>query len=139
MALSIEQINKLEQENAELKAENERLKVSEKDLSRICQGFKKQIEEEKSLCKKYYQQTLGDEIIMNELHQENEWLKAEIKEYKKRSKCAWKCFEGTLCEEGEKYKQTLQEIKQIAEQSNVDCIYRISVIRKILTKAESEG
>ena len=28
--------------------------------------------------------------------------------------------------------------KEIAEQSNVDCIYRISVIRKILTKAEEE-
>lgn len=37
-----------------------------------------------------------------------------------------------------KYKQTLQDIKETADQSNIDCIYRISVIRKILTKAESE-
>ena len=52
---------------------------------------------------------------LSELKAENERLKEEIKEYKKHSKCAWKCFEGTLCEEGEKYKQTLQEIKEIAE------------------------
>lgn len=61
MGLSIEQINRLEQENAELKArtqilsdeldkyksvvfkqleEIERLKLSERDLSKICQGLK---------------------------------------------------------------------------------------------------
>lgn len=44
----------LEQENAELKAENDRLKLSERDLSRICQGFKKDIETEKSYTLKYY-------------------------------------------------------------------------------------
>lgn len=38
----------------ELKAENERLKLSERDLSRICQGFKKDIETEKSYTLKYY-------------------------------------------------------------------------------------
>ena len=52
---------------------------------------------------------------INKLKAENDRLKEEIKEYKKRSKCAWKCFEGTLCEEGEKYKACLQEIKEIAE------------------------
>ena len=39
----------------QLKAENERLKHSEKDLSRICQGFKRDIETEKSSKIKYYQ------------------------------------------------------------------------------------
>lgn len=37
-----------------LKDENERLKHSEKDLSRICQGFKRDIETEKSSKIKYY-------------------------------------------------------------------------------------
>ena len=40
--------------------------------------------------------------------------------------------------ENEQLKQTLQEIKETAEQSDVGCIYRISVIRAILTKAEEE-
>lgn len=37
-----------------LKAENEWLKLSERDLSRICQDFKKEIETEKSYVLKYY-------------------------------------------------------------------------------------
>lgn len=42
------------EELKELKAENERLKLSERDLSKICQGFKKDIETEKSYALKYY-------------------------------------------------------------------------------------
>lgn len=52
--LSVDDINKLEAKIEELKAENERLKHSEKDLSRICQGFKRDIETEKSSKIKYY-------------------------------------------------------------------------------------
>lgn len=46
--------SELDKENSELKAENKRLKLSERDLSRICQGFKNDIETEKSYTLKYY-------------------------------------------------------------------------------------
>ena len=38
----------------EIEVENERLKRSERDLSKICQGLKKDIEIEKSYTLKYY-------------------------------------------------------------------------------------
>ena len=79
----------------------------------------------------------------NKLEAENEKLKEEINEYKKHSKCAWKCFEGTLCEEGEKYKTTLQEIKGIAKDNLIGCFADkcdlASEILQVITKAESEG
>ena len=53
------QLKRLEAENAKLKAENEKLKLSERDLSRICQGFKKDIETEK-FCKLKYYKTLQE-------------------------------------------------------------------------------
>ena len=77
-------------------------------------------------------------MINNELEQlkaENEQLKALCDTYRTCYQAKHSDIKGLLF----KYKQTLQEIKETADQSNIDCIYRISVIRKILTKAESEG
>ena len=87
---------------------------------------------------------------IGQLQKENERLKEEINEYKKHSKCAWKCFEGTLCEEGEKYKQTLQEIKKyiakvckeecgyVQKKRCLDCDCRFGAILDLITKAEEE-
>lgn len=75
---------------------------------------------------------------LRELEQENAELKAENERLKEKIEsyvCSQNCY---AYKQADKYRQTLQEIKAIAEQSNVDCIYRISVIRKILTKAEEE-
>lgn len=64
---------------------------------------------------------------MKQLIIKNEELKAKIKEYEINSKCAWKCFEGTLCEEGEKYKQALEEIKKITNKY-LDMKYIVSCV-----------
>lgn len=69
---------KLAKENAdsnefclqELEAENERLKLSERDLSRICQGFKKDIETEKSSKLKYYKTLQEIKDIAKEISRE---------------------------------------------------------------------
>lgn len=86
------------------------------------------------LSKKYEQ---AKEIA--ELKAENDKLKEEIKEYKKHSKCAWKCFENTLCEEGEKYKTCLRRIKKIAEKA-IKTTGTISAgfIVQTITEAEEE-
>ena len=67
---------------------------------------------------------------LTKLKVENENLKQLNKELTHYLAC--------MTEQRNKANTYLQEIKAIAEQSNVDCIYRISVIRKILTKAEEE-
>ena len=56
----------------QLEKENERLKHSEKDLSRICQGFKRDIETEKSSKIKYYQ-TLQEIKEIAENWRNNDW------------------------------------------------------------------
>ena len=82
---------------------------------------------------KELQKAVIDEFLKEiaELKAENEKLKQVNKESAHYLAC--------MTEQRNKANTYLQEIKAIAEQSNVDCIYRISVIRKILTKAESEG
>lgn len=83
--------------------------------------------------------TVVDELFdkIERLQTENERLKEEIKQLevfiKSDSEIDHINHEYTY-----KLKQTLKKIKETAEQSNVDCIYRISVIRAILTKAEEE-
>lgn len=113
----------------ELKAENERLKISERDLNRICQGLKKYIETEKSYTLKYHK-TL----------QEIKQLKAEIKLLKSTMK--QENYVRTF-EENEKLKQTLQEIKEIAENTYEMCAIcgnakYFKKIIDIINKAEVE-
>jgi len=109
--LSIDKINKLEKENEELKAENERLK---------------------------------EEIL--------KWQKAYSRQYQINENKGYNKKE-------EQYRQTLQEIKEIAERCNLceecsgidDCerecgdaaepcsTYQMQIILNKITKAESEG
>lgn len=102
----ISEINKLKEENAKLNA--------------IIDGYQPRLQ----ALKVEIAELQAYKDVNEDFKTAWEELKEEINEYKKRSKCAWKCFEGTLCEEGEKYKQTLQEIKEIAEQCmNKDICY----------------
>lgn len=98
----LDNLKRLEQENAELKA-----LISLRDKSVTAQA----------------------EIILK--------LKAENEKLKRENEIITGMHNSSSNRFDKLYK-TIQEIKEIAEQSNVDCIYRISVIRKILTKAESE-
>lgn len=118
-------VKRLEQENAELKEEVKQLHNC-RNPEELYTLFGKPI--------KYWE----------ELRAENERLKEKIKMYKSEDTRKHNIIMETLQHEKKaldvfiKYKHTLQEIKETAEQSNVDCIYRISVIRAILTKAEEE-
>lgn len=141
--LSVDKINKLKEENAMLQAYkdvNEDFKTAWAELKAENDRLKEEVKEVKKY--QYEQEFLEKEI---------ERLKEEIREYKKHSKCAWKCFEGTLCEEGEKYKTCLQEIKTIAEANQFDfakgSIISYQTIKEVaknfekileLTKAEEE-
>lgn len=81
-----------EEQVKELKAENERLKLSERDLSRICQGFKKDIETEKTYALKYYK-TLQEIKAIAE-----EWMKdyCYLDNFKDKEGCCI-CHENKDC------------------------------------------
>ena len=87
--LSVEQINKLEQENAELKADKD----------------------------KYYQQTLDDEIQINELYQEIERLKADNDHIQNNFIQQLK-YEKQALDDAIKYKTCLQEIDEIISRTD---------------------
>lgn len=124
MQLSINDINKLEQENAELKAEKN----------------------------KYYQQTLDDEIQINELYQEIERLKEEVEtrdnlsETFRKEALSWANIANDYQKDKTKLEQTLQEIKTIAKgvrgylevPAPRDVRFEMDRILDLITKAEEE-
>lgn len=100
------QLKRLEQENAEVKAENERLKEEIKVLQYNIAEYsnnnidtavtlfakdKAKLEQENALLKaykdKYYQQTLDDEIQINELHQTLQKIKAIAEQCMNKDAC----------------------------------------------------
>lgn len=100
-----------------------------------------ELERENAELKAYKDVNEDFKTAWEELKAENDKLKKELGNNKATYEVALSTYNiecGNLLEENKQLWQTLQEIKEIAEQSNVDCIYRISVIRKILTKAEEE-
>lgn len=115
--ISIDEINKLKEENAKLNA--------------IIDGYQPRLQALKDEKDKYYQQTLDDEIQINELYEENERLKEEIKEVKKyqyEQEYLEKEIETAkvnldigkeearhYLHEAYKFQKCLQEIKKIAE------------------------
>lgn len=159
------QLKRLEQENKELKhylacmteqrnkaqTENERLKVQYNcyacgnckgkedyiNLEKHHKGLRKQFE-------KYYQQTLDDEIQINELMQENERLKEEILKWQKAYSRQYQINENKgYNKKEEQYRQTLQEIKkystEMRELANDDVAYHyFGTVLSIITKAEEE-
>lgn len=90
----------------------------EDTFCRLCKDnpncYYKQLDKLRTEKDKYYQQTLDDEITLNELYQENERLKAECNMYKTFYKAKHSDIKGLLF----KLKHTLQEIKTIAEDYN---------------------
>ena len=112
----------LEKEIAELKAY--------KDVN---EDFKTAWEELKAENERLKEEIRTEKIYSSQIEELEESIVGQRNAYKKLNSM----YEEN-CEYTGKLEQTLQEIKEIAEQSNVDCIYRISVIRKILTKAEEE-
>lgn len=97
----------------------------------------KEIEKLKQDIEAYKQSEQEATEIIAELKAENERLKEEMKQLEDFVKSSDE-IDHINHEYTYKLRTCLQEIKKIAEQSNIDCIYRISVIRKILTKAEEE-
>ena len=61
---------------------NEELLNENAKLNAIIDGYQPRLQALKDERDKYYQQTLDDEIQINELYEENERLKEEIKRYK---------------------------------------------------------
>ena len=115
--LTIEQINKLEKENAELKAQKD----------------------------KYYQQTLDDEIQINELYQEIKQLKTIVygkSETVRPTICVADDVYKAAIISNVLYKKVLQEIKAIAEnaESKLHCCCDITdmlvEIEELIEKAE---
>ena len=100
------QLKRLEQENAELKAENDRLR----EEVRTEKIYSSQIEElEESL---------------NHLKQENDRLKEEILKWQKAYSRQYQINENKgYSKKEEQYHQTLQEIKEIAEEWMKDYCY----------------
>ena len=135
----LETKQRLKSELTELKAENEKLREINHELAEehknIGQDLYAEIKNYRKEKEKLKQQLEIDKKQINYFIEENEKQKKQIKQ-----------LEDFIKSDGEidhinheytyKLRTCLQEIKEIAEQSNVDCIYRISVIRKILTKEE---
>lgn len=145
-SIGIEIINTKDKIIAELKAEI-------KELCKIYEQKIKDYVELKAEKNKYYQQTLDDEIQINELYQEIERLKEEVETRDNLSETFRK--EALSCanianeyqKDKTKLEQTLQEIKTIAESprecilSEVSCCNiceRLDKISHIITKAEEE-
>lgn len=74
---------------------------------------------------------------INKLKEELE-IRDKMVEHFRKEALNWARIAKKYQKDKTKLEQTLQKIKETAKQSNVDCIYRISVIRAILTNAEEE-
>lgn len=137
------QLKRLEQENERLKVQyncyacgNCKGKEDYINLEKHHKGLRKQFE-------KYYQQTLDDEIVINELAQENEELKEEILKWQTAYSRQYQINENKgYNKKEEQYRQTLQEIKAFAKDNLIGCFADkcdlASEILQIATKAEEE-
>ena len=102
---------------------NEELLKENAKLNAIIDGYQPKMQALKDERDKYYQQTLDDEITLNELYQTLQEIKAiaEIKIECKQYEIDYDCFNDTRCKALKELIQTLQEILDL------------------ITKAGSEG
>ena len=108
---------------------NEELLNENAKLNAIIDGYQPKIQALKDEKDKYYQQTLDDEIQINELYEENERLKEENYQLLKDCQICENFIDFIPCKpirdmdydlqkvisQRDNYYQTLQEIKEIAE------------------------
>ena len=131
----INRIAELAEENEELKAKIKKYaelnEIDTRDyaalhnenikLNAIIDGYQPRLQALKDEKDKYYQQTLDDEIQINELYEENERLKEEVEtrdnlvEHFRKEAINWAKISNDCIKDIENYKHTLQEIKEIAE------------------------